>query len=465
MFQNIALCSYVCSDLHANIVLTKLKSFIEKNKLFNKSDQIGLAISGGRDSVCASYMLNDLKIPFIMVHVNFNLRGKESYNDQKFVERLSKKLPYSRGIKVLNSNAENYAFEKKVSIQEAAREIRYAYFEDLKQSGHFDKLITAHHQNDMVETFLINLNRKSGINGLKSIPIKRRYIVRPFLALNTREINTYIANHNIKYREDSSNQSLKYLRNVIRKKVIPSIETSIPHFVDNTLQSINLLKAEKETLDYLLNQQIENITSNNFENLYIEKKPLLNFPHPAAVLYQILDGYRFNIYQCKKIIASFNGIPGKIFKSETHQLIVDREQIILEINTLNQDVITIKKQGSYSFANYSVVLKKAQKWTYNPSNTEEILQISPDLFPLFIRNWKKGDRFIPLGMKGSKLLSDFFIDQKINVLEKSKIPLLCSGDKVLWVVGHQISDLVKVSENKNVYHVSYTKEYKSSEKL
>ena len=329
-------------------MLTKLKSFIEKNKLFNKSDQIGLAISGGRDSVCASYMLNDLEIPFIMVHVNFNLRGKESYNDQKFVERLSKKLPYCRGIKVLNSNAEDYAFEKKVSIQEAAREIRYTYFEDLKQSGHFDKLITAHNQNDMVETFLINLNRKSGISGLKSIPIKRRYIVRPFLALNTREINTYIANHNIKYREDSSNQSLKYLRNVIRKKVIPSIETSIPHFVDNALQSINILKAEKETLDYLLNQQIENITNNDFENLYIQKKPLLNFPHPAAVLYQILDGYRFNIYQCKKIIDSFNGIPGKIFKSETHQLIVDREQIILEIKTSNQDVITIKKQGNLS---------------------------------------------------------------------------------------------------------------------
>ena len=161
----------------ANIVLTKLKSFIEKNKLFNKSDQIGLAISGGKDSVCAAYMLNELEIPFVMVHVNFNLRGKESDNDQKFVEQLSKNLPYCKGIKVLNSNAKDYAIEQKVSIQEAAREIRYAYFEDLKQSGHFDKLITAHHQNDMVETFLINLNRKSGITGLKSIPVKRRHII------------------------------------------------------------------------------------------------------------------------------------------------------------------------------------------------------------------------------------------------------------------------------------------------
>ena len=465
MFQNIAVCCYVCSDLPANIVLTKLKSFIEKNKLFNKSDQIGLAISGGRDSVCAAYMLNDLEIPFVMVHVNFNLRGKESDNDQKFVEELSKNLPYCRGIKVLNSNAKDYSIEQKVSIQEAAREIRYAYFEDLKQSGHFDKLITAHHQNDMVETFLINLNRKSGINGLKSIPVKRRYIIRPFLALNTHEISAYITNHKIEYREDSSNQSLKYLRNILRKKVIPSIETSIPHFVENTVQSINILKAEKETLDYLLNQQIENIISSDFENLYIQKKSLLNFPHPAVILYQILDKCQFNVDQCTQIIASFDGIPGKIFKSDTHQLIVDREQIILEIKTSNQDSLTIKKEGSYSYANYSIVLKKAQEWTYNANKNEEILQISPDLFPLTVRNWKNGDRFTPLGMKGSKLLSDFFIDQKINVLEKNKIPLLCAGEMVLWVVGHQISDLVKVSENKNVYRVSYTNEHRSIEQL
>jgi tRNA(Ile)-lysidine synthase len=166
--------------------------------------------------------------------------------------------------------------------------------------------------------------------------------------------------------------------------------------------------------------------------------------------------------QCTQIIASFDGIPGKIFKSDTPQLIVDREQIILEIKTSNQDSLTIKKEGSYFYANYSLVLKKAQEWTYNANKNEEILQISPDLFPLTIRNWENGDRFTPLGMKGSKLLSDFFIDQKINVLEKNKIPLLCAGEMVLWVVGHQISDLVKVSENKNVYRVSYINKHKSN---
>ena len=159
-------------------MLTKLKSFIEKNQLFNKSDQIGLAISGGRDSVCAAYMINELKISFVMVHVNFDLRKEESENDQKFVEQLSKNLAHCKGLQTIKKNAAKYAKENKLSVQEAAREIRYSYFDKLKKSNHFDKLITAHHQNDLVETFFINLYRKSGINGLKSIPIKRGYIIK-----------------------------------------------------------------------------------------------------------------------------------------------------------------------------------------------------------------------------------------------------------------------------------------------
>ena len=170
-------------------MLTKLKSFIEKNQLFNKSDQIGLAISGGKDSVCTAHLLNDLKISFLMVHVNFNLRRKESDSDQKFVEHLSKELSYCKGIKVYSANTKGYANTNKLSIQEAAREIRYTYFEKLKESGCFNKLITAHHQNDLIETFFINLQRKSGINGLKSIPVKRDYIIRPLFAFSSEEIN------------------------------------------------------------------------------------------------------------------------------------------------------------------------------------------------------------------------------------------------------------------------------------
>jgi tRNA(Ile)-lysidine synthase len=437
-------------------VLTKLKSFIEENQLFNKSDQIGLAISGGRDSVCAAYMLNELKISFVMVHVNFDLRGEESENDQKFVEQLSKKLAHCTGLKTIKKNAKDYAKEYKLSIQEAAREIRYSYFDELKKSNHFDKLITAHHQNDLVETFFINLYRKSGINGLKSIPIKRGYIIRPFLAFSSDEINAYLTNHTIKYRDDSSNQNLKYLRNTIRKKVIPSIEESMPEFINNTVHSIDILKAENDTLEHLLSREISKIISSDSENLYIAKKQLLNFPHPSVMLYRILDDYHFNFDQCNQIIACIDGIPGKLFSSITHQLVVDREQIILNTKKKSQATpLIIKKEGHYMFSNHSITIKKVTHWEFKKDKKEEIMQISPSMFPLTIRNWKSGDRFTPLGMKGSKSLSDFFIDQKINLMEKSEIPLICSKDKILWVMGHQISDLVKVSGTQNIYRVLY----------
>ncbi|MDG1045522.1 MAG: tRNA lysidine(34) synthetase TilS [Bacteroidia bacterium] len=437
-------------------MLTKLKSFIEKNRLFNKSDQIGLAISGGRDSVCAAYMLNELKISFLMVHVNFDLRGKESEDDQKFIEQLSEKLTYCKGIQAIKENAKVYANNNNLSIQEAAREIRYSYFDKLKQSNHFDKLITAHHQNDLVETFFINLYRKSGINGLKSIPIKRGYVIRPFLAFSANEIHAYVSKNSIEYREDSSNQSFKYLRNTIRNKVIPPIVEFMPRFLDNTVQSIDILKAENDTLDYLLKREIKKITSSDSENLYITKKQLLSFPHPSVILYRILDKYLFNFDQCEQIIACLNGISGKIFCSDTHQLVVDREQIILNIKNKNSiESITIEKEGNYSFSNYFISLKRINEWKYSTNKKEEIIQIPPHMFPLTVRNWKRGDRFTPLGMKGSKLLSDFFIDQKINVFKKNKTPLLCSNDNVLWVLGYQISDLVKVSGVKDVYCTSF----------
>jgi len=435
-------------------VLTKLKSFIEKNQLFNKSDQIGLAISGGKDSVCTAHLLNDLKISFLMVHVNFNLRGKESDSDQKFVEHLSKELSYCKGIKVHSANTENYANTNKLSIQEAAREIRYIYFEKLKESGCFNKLITAHHQNDLIETFFINLQRKSGINGLKSIPVKRDYIIRPLLVFSSEEISAYIHKKAINYREDSSNENIKYLRNNIRKNVIPTLVESLPDFINNTSESISMLNAENDTFNYLLEQEISKITSSDSGNIFISKELLFNYPHPAVILYRILDSYQFNFDQCQQIIECLNGISGKQFFTKTHQLIVDRKQIIVKAKKITQATpLIIKKEGTYAFSDYSITIRKVTNWEFNKDKKEEILQISSDMFPLTIRSWMSGDRFTPLGMKGSKSLSDFFIDQKISLMEKSEIPLLCSNDKILWIIGHQISDLVKVSGTESVYQV------------
>jgi tRNA(Ile)-lysidine synthase len=444
------------SIFNANIVLVKLKSFIEKNQLFNKSDRIGLAISGGKDSVSAAHLLNDLKISFTMIHINYKLRGKESDFDEKFVKHLSKNTENCKGIKCISVDARKYAKKHHVSIQEAARNIRYDYFEKLKLSNQLDIIITAHHQDDQVETFFINLNRISGIKGLKSIPVKRSYIVRPLLAFNSDEIKMYVAQKKIEYREDKSNQSTNYLRNVIRHQILPVIQNRLPDFVNHTSKSIALLNSEYELLDFFIKQFITSEITVSKQGIFIPKSKITIFPQPEVLLYRILDKYGFNFSQCQQISVGLNGKTGKQYFSKTHQLLIDRTQIIISlIEDLSTTVLDIYTDGRYAFDKYTLTLKKVKKWTFSSHKNKEYLEIPPLFFPLTLRYWKKGDRFSPLGTKGNPLLSDFFINHKINNIDKKTIPLLCSNDTILWVVGYQISDIVRVRDGFFVFSVSF----------
>jgi tRNA(Ile)-lysidine synthase len=339
-------------------------------------------------------------------------------------------------------------------VQEAARKIRYGYFEELKNRGVFSKIITAHHSTDQLETFFINLYRTSGIQGLKGIPLSRDYIIRPFLALSSSEIHAYLISNNIPYRSDSSNEDTKYLRNTFRKEVLPDIVSVLPEFEDRALKSISFLREESALLDHLITKELDSIICNENDRLKIAKNALLGYPHPHLILYRIIDAYDYNPNQCLQIIRACNANSGKVFFSESSQLTIDREYIFVTENTSTTLApISVSGPGIYSFGKAIFHLNKIKNVVFSDDKMEESIALTLDKFPLDIRNWEEGDRFQPLGMKGSKLLSDFFIDQKIDVHSKGTIPLLCSKNEVLWIPGYRISEKIRVKKNSNLFSI------------
>lgn len=432
-------------------MLQTIKSFISKHQLIDKSDQIGLAISGGKDSVCMAHLLNAMCIPFVMIHVNFCLRGEESNADSHFVRVLCTQLEYCTSVFVKKVDTNAYAQQHNTNTQLAAREIRYNYFEQLRNEGYITKLITAHHKSDMVETFFINLNRQSGINGLKSIPVKRDYIIRPLLAVNSEQIRKYVTAHSITYREDSSNSSDKYARNQWRNVLIPNIVNELPDFEKNVVASIAMLQQENEVLQWLVEEKIAAICTNDFGALYIDSEVLTTYPQPGVFLYRILDKYGFNYAQCSQILKSYDSI-GALFYSTTHQLLIDRKTFIVQEKAEKDTTsVEVPKPGVFTIGKYSFKIEKTNDLAFSTNPNEETVSIPATLFPLTLRYWQKGDRIQPLGMKGTKLLSDFFIDQKIDSLNKQRIPLLCKDNEVLWVCGVRVSEKLRANENESLY--------------
>jgi tRNA(Ile)-lysidine synthase len=444
-------------SIYANIVLKGIKNDILSHQLFDEADQIGLAISGGKDSVAVAHLLNECGVSFCMVHVNFGLRGAESDGDETFLHQLAQDLKYCTSLLTKKVDTKKYVSEHKISTQEAARELRYSYFEELYQTHCFTKLITAHHAADQVETFFINVYRKSGINGLRGIPPSRDYIIRPFLSVTQSEIISYINEHNITYREDSSNGNSQYLRNKFRNKILPAIAQELPDFENRTLGSISILQKESELFKVLIDKEIKQIVNHTDAGITIQKKGVLSFPHGSVILYNIIDKYLFNFSQCEQIIASIQGESGKSFYSETHQIAIDRDLIYLvPLKSKLQDGIEIHGEGTYSLCSTSITLKRVQEVVFEKSANVEYVELHPSCFPLQWRFWQQGDRISPLGMQGSKLVSDVFIDLKIPNPSKSSIPLLCSEKDVLWIAGYRLSDKVKVKSYNHLYQIYLT---------
>lgn len=428
----------------------QFENFIVNNNLFTKKDNIIVAVSGGIDSCVLLNLLYTNGYSCVIVHCNFSLRNEESDNDERFVKELATKYKYEIVVKKFDTS--KYANENGISIQMAARELRYGFFEDVRQKYNCKVIATAHHADDNIETLFINLIRGTGLKGISGIPVKNKNIVRPLLFATRNEIFEFAKLNNIEWREDSSNKSVKYMRNKIRHNLLPLLEEIKPNSKKTILRNIEHFRNTEILLNELLKEKIEKIISQKDNVIFIDINELTSSNSGKTILYEIINPYGFNPKQINKIWSSINAGAGKVFYSKNYCLNKDRDKIILSLinNESNQHKYYIDEEQDWLSEPFEMSIKKVnwlEEQTITKNKNIAMLDADTIEFPLIIRHWTYGDFFNPYGMEGFKKLSDFFIDEKISKVEKEKTWLIESLNKIIWIVGQRIDDRFKITNN------------------
>lgn len=437
----------------------KFLDTIRKNNLFRPEERILLAVSGGMDSVFMTHLFHKAGFLFGIAHCNFMLRGIESDLDEQFVAHLAKlfQVPFF----AKKTNAELFAREKHISVQMAAREIRYRFFNEIIENHEREiKFIaTAHHLNDQVETFFINLGRGSGIKGLAGIQIKSGNIIRPILNFTRIEIERYISENNLEYRFDKSNESDYYLRNRIRHSIIPALENIHNGFIESVSKSLmNLEDAKLIYLDYVKKEKSKLLIAEN--NSYkISIIDLLETKHYRSVFHEILLQFGFNSSVELQLLNSLSDpMSGKKFYSDDYLLIIDRNHLVIsrftrQINetedekTFIESPLDLRLHPPFDNMFKLELFSNSNDFCIEKSKFYAYLDLHKLHFPITIRKWRNGDRFNPFGMKGLKKVSDFLIDQKVNLIEKENIRVLVSDDEIIWIIGLRIDGRFTVEKS------------------
>jgi len=426
----------------------------------NKNNKIILAVSGGVDSMVMLDLFIKSNISIIICHCNFKLRGSESDNDELFVKEIAAKQNLI--IETISFNTTQYAKENKLSIQESARILRYKWFEEIRKKHNGSYISIAHNADDNRETFFINLIRGTGVAGLAGISEKKNYIIRPLLQFNRNEIVNYAQVNSIRYREDSSNSEDKYLRNNIRLNLMPLINSISNDFNTKLSENIDIISKYNQFVNHYINEILNNLTEETNELITINSSKLLEQSFSELLIFHLLKKYSFSIDTINNLSKTKKQITGKKYYSKSHELLIDRGKWLIRSikDPSNPNILYIYNEGEYSFNDIKIKINKSNIYCQSLNNKQNILQADADklFFPITIRNWEKGDSFIPLGMKGRKKVSDFFIDSKINHFDKSKALILESNNEIAWIVGHRTSDLFKVSnETKRILIIEILK--------
>ncbi len=435
-------------------MLQKLEQHLIQNLSFLKEKKLLIACSGGLDSVVLTHLFHKMQFDISLAHCNFSLRGKESDGDEAFVIQLTKKLSIPVFTETFDTNL--YAAEHKISIQMAARELRYRWFYKILDNFKFDYLLTAHHLDDNLETFFINLSRGTGLKGLMGIPQINEKTVRPLLDFSKDEILNYATENKLKWREDSSNAKGDYLRNQLRLEVIPKIKSTNETFLQNYQKTRSHLNASQNLIDDYLTVVLK-LAVTEVENAYhLNIKKLRELPNTEALLYELLSPFGFSAWE--DISGLINAQSGKQVFSKTHRLLKNRDFLILtEILSVNSEEIFIsEKIGSMNFP-IPLIFETVGEIAEIKKN---IVYLDKDLlsYPLVLRKWKEGDSFQPFGMKGKKKLSKFFKDEKLALNEKENSWVLCSNDEIVWVVGLRADENFRVTENtKSILQIAVKK--------
>ena len=416
--------------------------YIIENQLPKNDSKILLAISGGIDSVCLAHLLIKLEYKVEFAHCNFKLRGKESDDDVLFVKNLA--LSYNVPFHHLSFDTKEYSNKHKISIQMAARELRYKWFRNLRKEISADYIAVAHNLDDRTETFFINIIKGTGIRGAISMRSKNNFIIRPIMFASRDEIISYAKKNKLKYREDSSNTSEKYLRNKIRHKIIPLLREMNPS-IDKTIDNeISILEDTFSIYNDSIESVFKKIVVNTKNGYKILQAELLKLNPLKAYVYEFFQRFGFTDFDA--ITSSIGKESGVQFFSKSHKLLIDREYVIVEkISKENFSEAIIKKDFNAISIPIKLSFQILEERVSDFSHYSACFDYDKLKFPLKIRTWKAGDRFIPLGMKRYKKVSDFFIDIKLDVFSKEKTFLLCSDDKIIWIVGHRIDDSFRIT--------------------
>lgn len=429
-------------------------NFIKSKKLFKKKEKMLLAVSGGVDSVVMCHLFKESGYDFGIAHCNFQLRGDEADGDEKFVKSLAQE--YGVPFHVIKFDTKAYSKQHKISIQEAARDLRYEWLEGIRVEHGFDWLITAHHKDDSIETFLYNLVRGTGIAGLHGILEKKGTVVRPLLFASKAEIVDYAKSNELPYREDSSNSSNKYSRNKIRNQVLPLLREVNPAVDDHIATEIERLREVEGIYQSWMGYQKEWSVTKKGKEIRISIEMLQAGGFPEALLFEILKPYGFHGDIVEDIVSNLGRGAGKMFHSPTHELLKDREYLVLRKKTaasentysIEVEIEEIKEPVSLKIQ----LTENSESFKIPASKKVACIDADKLKFPLTLRKWKAGDYFFPLGMKGKKKLSDFFVDNKLSLFEKENTWLLTSGNKIVWVVGYRVDNRFKVGiETKKIY--------------
>jgi tRNA(Ile)-lysidine synthase len=439
-------------------MLISFKKFIETNQLFQNSDKILLTISGGIDSMVMLDLFLKSNSKIAVAHCNFGLRGNESDGDEKLVFDTCQKNNIE--FFTIKFNTKSFAEENKISIQMSARQLRYDWFNKIALENNCPFIATAHHQNDVAETMLINITRGTGMSGLHGILPKNKNIIRPLLFTNKAEITKYSNENNIDFREDSSNKKDDYWRNKIRHLVIPKLE----ELNSNAVNNFYLLSKKISANEILLNERINELksqfvkTSNNL--VYINLK-IMQHAAVNSLLYSILSEYNMNETAILNMIENHEKNSGIIFESETHEVLIDREFIIIRERKVEEFHQTLLIENTIQKMNTPMGEISFETLDEKPSVfSKDFLCLNKEKTgnEFIIQTWQQGDRFKPLGMNGNKLVSDYLIDKKINMFEKQKCMVLLSKktNEIVAVIPYQISNDYKLeNDSKSVLKISF----------
>ena len=426
----------------------RFQKHIDARFPFLKKKKLLVAASGGLDSTVCIHLLQDLNFKISLAHCNFKLRKKDADLDELFVGKKAENLQIPYFVKIFDTL--NYAKNNKLSIQLAARELRYEWFDEIISNNDFDYLITAHHLDDSLETFLINLTRGTGLDGLTGIPEINDRIIRPLLPFTREEIEIFAIEQNILWREDSSNLQTKYLRNKLRLDVIPILKDLNQNFMKSFARTLDHLKGSEQIIKDRMESVKPEVVELHGDILHFNILKIKMLSSPKDYMFEILKDYGFTDW--KEIFCLMDAQSGKQIFSKTHRLLKDRDYLLLTNKAPNKEIKpSIIQKSEKIFFGSNLVLKFEQS-SLQLSKNESVNSILVDKnllkFPLVVRKWEKGDYFYPAGMQGKKKLSKYFKDEKMSILEKERIWLLCTKEnKIVWVIGKRQDNRFKVSNN------------------